>query len=202
MKEKLAERGYIYHYGVHGESKPSLSILFSRWPIVKGEMMDKKTKFHVDLQKGDHRVRICCVHLDSYELNDSDYESFERLSHAKTDSSTHRLLKKFAETTRRHEQEWKEELLPLVQSSQVPIIIAGDFNDTPASYIYQQATHLLSDPYVEQGRGFGTTYHGPFPAFRIDFILHSRDMEALSYKRISTPISDHYPIVTDLRLPK
>ncbi len=202
MKEKLAERGYKYHYGVHGESKPSLSILFSRWPIVKGEMMDKKTKFHVDLQKGDHRVRICCVHLDSYELNDSDYESFERLSHAKTDSSTHRLVKKFAETTRRHEQEWKEELLPLVQSSQVPIIIAGDFNDTPASYIYQQATHLLSDPYVEQGRGFGTTYHGPFPAFRIDFILHSRDMEALSYKRISTPISDHYPIVTDLRLPK
>ena len=165
-------------------------------------MFAKKTKFHVDLQKGDHRVRICCVHLDSYELNDSDYESFERLSHAKTDSSTHQLLKKFAETTRRHEQEWKEELLPLVQSSQVPIIIAGDFNDTPASYIYQQATHLLSDPYVEQGRGFGTTYRGPFPAFRIDYILYSRDMEALSYKRISTPISDHYPIVTDLRLPK
>ena len=129
LKEKLAERGYKYHYGVHGESKPSLNTLFSRWPIVRGEMMDKKTKFHVDLQKGDHRVRICCVHLDSYELNDSDYESFERLSHAKTDSSTHRLLKKFAETTRRHEQEWKEELLPLVQSSQVPIIIAGDFNN-------------------------------------------------------------------------
>ena len=73
-------------------------------------------------------------------------------------------MKKFAETTRQHEREWKEELKPLVEESTVPLIIAGDFNDTPASYIYQQATDLLSDPYVEQGRGFGTTYHGPrFP---------------------------------------
>ena len=82
----------------------------------------------------------------------------------------------------------------------MPLIIAGDFNDTPASYIYQQATDLLSDPYVEQGRGFGTTYHGPYPAFRIDYILHSHDLEALSYKRIPSAISDHYPIVVTLRM--
>ena len=56
------------------------------------------------------------------------------------------------------------------------------------------------DPYVNQGRGFGTTYHGPFPAFRIDYILHSHDFESLSYKRVKTNISDHYPIVVQLRL--
>lgn len=198
--DSLEARGYTYHYGVHGKNTRSQSILFSRCKMLKGYDMDRKSKFYADIEKNGKTVRVCCVHLDSYQLDEDDLESFENLSHAKTDSSTHRLMKKFAETTRQHEREWKEELKPLVEESQVPLIIAGDFNDTPASYIYQQATDLLSDPYVEQGRGFGTTYHGPYPAFRIDYILHSHDLEALSYKRIPSPISDHYPIVVTLKI--
>lgn len=199
LVDSIEAMGYQYHYGVHGSNTRSQAILFSRCKILKGYDMDRKSKFYADIEKEGCTVRVCCVHLDSYQLTDDDLESFEKLSHAKTDSSTHRLMKKFKETTRQHEREWKEELKPLVEASSVPLIIAGDFNDTPASYIYQQATDLLADPYVEQGRGFGTTYHGPYPAFRIDYILHSRDLEALSYKRIPSAISDHYPIVVTLK---
>lgn len=197
--DSLAALGYKHHFGVHGAEKPAQCIVYTRLPITQGQMMDEKTKFYVDLKKGERALRVCCVHLDSYELTSDDYESLERLSHAQTDSSTHKLLHKFTETTREHEEEWKTELLPLIESTTTPFVLAGDFNDTPASYIYQQASLLLKDSYVEQGRGFGTTYHGPFPAFRIDYILHSSNLEALSYKRITSPISDHYPIVTDLR---
>ena len=200
LVDSIEARGYQYHYGVHGSNTRSQAILFSRCKMLKGYDMDRKSKFYADIEKNGQTVRVCCVHLDSYQLDEDDLESFENLSHAKADSTTHRLMKKFAETTRQHEREWKEELKPLVEESTVPLIIAGDFNDTPASYIYQQATDLLSDPYVEQGRGFGTTYHGPYPAFRIDYILHSHDLEALSYKRIPSAISDHYPIVVTLRM--
>ena len=127
-------------------------------------------------------------------------EALESLSRAQTDSNTHRLLRKFKETTLRHEQEWDEELLPKVESSEIPFVLAGDYNDTPASYLYQKATKYLVDPYVEQGRGLGTTYHGPFPAFRIDYVLHSPDIDALSYKRVKTHISDHYPVVVTLKV--
>jgi endonuclease/exonuclease/phosphatase family metal-dependent hydrolase len=198
VKVSLLERGYAHSFGAHGPEKPSQCTLFSRYPIVKGEEIDGKSKFYVDVDKDGKMVRICCVHLDSYQLNSDDYESLERLSHVQTDSSTHKLLHKFTETAQQHEQEWNEELLPLIESTKIPFVIAGDFNDTPASYIYQQASKLLSDTFVEQGRGFGTTYHGLFPAFRIDYILHSNDLEALSYKRISTPISDHFPIVATM----
>ena len=197
--DSLEARGYTYHYGVHGSNTRSQGILFSRCRMLKGYDMDRRSKFYADIENNGCTVRVCSVHLDSYQLDNDDLESFENLSHAKTDSSTHRLMKKFAETTLQHEREWKEELRPLIETSSVPIVIAGDFNDTPASYIYQQATELLADPYVEQGRGFGTTYHGPYPAFRIDYILHSHDLEALSYKRIPSAISDHYPIVVTLR---
>ena len=162
--------------------------------------MDKQSKFGVDIRKGDLEVRVCCVHLDSYMLTEEDMVGLESLSHAKPDSNTHRVLKKLKETTIRHEQEWKGDLLPRVESSELPFVLAGDFNDTPASHIYQQATKHLIDPYVEQGRGMGTTYHGPYPAFRIDYVLHTPDLEAVSYKRVKTHISDHYPVVVTLKL--
>ena len=201
LLDSFLTRGYVYHYGVHGNNTRSPLVLYSRYPFSQVYDMHKPSKFFVDVVKNGHPVRICCVHLDSYQLDNEDLRSFEQLSHAQYDStSTHKLLSKFKETTRCHEYEWKEDLKPLVENSRIPIIIAGDFNDTPASYIYQQATKMLCDPYVEQGRGFGTTYHGPYPAFRIDYILHSEDIKALSYKRIKTNISDHYPIVVQFDL--
>ena len=200
MADSLKTRGYVNHYGVHGQNETSQVILFTRLPMVRMHDMDKKSMFAVDVKKGENEVRVCCVHLNSYQLTEEDMEGFENLSHAKPDSNTHRLLKKFKVTTLQHEQEWLGKLLPMVEESKLPFVLAGDFNDTPASYIYQQAKELLVDPYVEQGRGFGTTYHGPFPAYRIDYVLHTPDMEALSYKRVNTYISDHYPVVVNLRV--
>ena len=199
VADSLKARGYTYHYGVHGSNIRSQVIVLSRLPIVRTHDIDRQSMFAVDVRKGENEMRVCCVHLNSYKLNDKDMEGFESLSHAKPDSNTHRMLKKFKETTLRHEQEWLEEILPLVEASELPFVLVGDFNDTPASYIYQQAMELLIDPYVEQGRGFGTTYHGPYPAYRIDYVLHSRELEALSYKRINTYISDHYPVVVNLK---
>lgn len=201
VSDSLVARGYTTRYGTHGPQANASTILFSRCRLVKGHEMDKRTKFYADLRtKTGETVRVCVVHMDSYQLTDKDMEGFDKLTHAKPDSTTRGLLGKFVETTRQHEEEWTDELLPLIEATDVPIIIAGDFNDTPASYIYQQITRHLTDPYVEQGRGLGTTYHGPYPAFRIDYIFHSPELTPLSYKRIKTPISDHYPIVVTLKI--
>lgn len=197
--DSFESRGYAYHYGVHSTNTNSPLIFFSRLPIVKVYDMDRKSKFCVDIDKKGQTARVCCVHLDSYQFTEAEREGLENLTKARPDSNTHVMMKKFKETMRLHETEWKQELRSKVESADMPFILIGDFNDTPASYIYQQATDLLEDSFVNQGRGFGTTYHGPFPAFRIDYILHSSDLETLSYKRIKTSVSDHYPIVTRLR---
>lgn len=199
VSDSLKERGLMHCYSVHGEGCRAQSVVFSRWEL-EGHIMDKQSKFYVDLHKLGRTVRLCCVHLDSYELSDDDFKNFEKLAHAKPDSSTHNTLRKFTSTVRKHEHEWLTEILPLIESAECPVIVTGDFNDTPASYIYQQISRRLTDAYVEQGRGFGTTYHGPYPSFRIDYIFHSPTMKTLSYKRIKSPISDHYPIVATLRL--
>ena len=60
-----------------------------------------------------------------------------------------------------------------MNKSPFPIIICGDFNDTPNSYAYKKISHGLKDSFLEQGIGIGSTFLGKIPFLRIDYILHS-----------------------------
>lgn len=198
VTDSLVARGYKNHYGVHGANSYHPSVLFARCKIRGGKEMDKRSKFYADLEHEGRAFRVCSVHLDSYQLSDKDMEGFESLTHAKPDSNTHHLLRRFAATTRRHEKAWRRQLLPLIEETKTPLIIAGDFNDTPASYICQHLRKHLTDPFTQEGRGLSATYHGPYPAYRIDYIFHSRQWHTLAYRCIKTPISDHYPVVVTI----
>lgn len=198
--DSLSARGYRYHYGCNGRGKNSPSVVISRLPIRYTSPENGSTKFFVDIEKNGNPVRVCCVHLNSYKMDEEDLEVLQRLAHADMPDTVPGTIEKLKQAAREHQVEWDSLLLPMLEKSRVPVVLAGDFNDTPASYIYHQATKLFVDSYVEQGRGFGTTYHGPYPAFRIDYILHSPSMKTLSYKRIKTSISDHYPIVATVRV--
>ena len=83
------------------------------------------------------------------------------------------------------------------------IVVAGDFNDIPSSWLYAQVSKYLNDTYRDKGIGICRTYNGNgFPHFRIDYVFHSKEFQTLSYKRIKTDISDHYPVITSLELAK
>ena len=58
-----------------------------------------------------------------------------------------------------------------------PVLLCGDFNDTPISYSYSEIlSNNLKDAFVESGKGLGMTYIGAFPSLRIDYILHSKSI--------------------------
>ncbi|MNL40905.1 hypothetical protein D3C87_1632840 [compost metagenome] len=79
-------------------------------------------------------------------------------------------------------------------------LIAGDFNDTPASYAVTQLTSSLKNTFKEQGTGFGKTYNGKFPNFQIDYIATTQDIDVMNYRIIGARLSDHFPVRSDLRL--
>jgi endonuclease/exonuclease/phosphatase family metal-dependent hydrolase len=79
-------------------------------------------------------------------------------------------------------------------------IICGDFNDTPISYAYHQMKKGLKDAYVSTSFGPGITYHEDLFLFRIDYILHSKNMKAFGSKVDRLKFSDHYPLRTSLVL--
>ncbi|WP_187271025.1 endonuclease/exonuclease/phosphatase family protein [Neolewinella aurantiaca] len=85
-----------------------------------------------------------------------------------------------------------EEIRRYVRESPHPVIIGGDFNDVPSSYTYQRIlTPRLRDAWVEKGFGMGTTFTGPLPGLRIDFLLVDTSLNLVEMERFDTGFSDH-----------
>ena len=90
--------------------------------------------------------------------------------------------------------EQARELSLSIEKSPYPVILCGDFNDTPVSYSYRTISKNLEDCYGKAGRGFWTTYAGPIPGLRIDFILHSPSLSTKGFLTQKVRLSDHYPV--------
>lgn len=198
--DSLAAMGYTYRFGSRGgETTPHGTVVFSRLPITFVKRIDQQ-KVLVELEKNDRRFRLCCVHMDSYSFDLENRNDIEEMRHGRFDSTSHRTLSKAKETVLKHEEEWNTMLYPLIRDCSLPLILAGDMNDIPSSWLYSQITNYFDDTYRDEGSGFGSTYNGSFPRFRIDMVFHNDGFSTLSYHRLSSDISDHYPLLVSLEL--
>ena len=80
-----------------------------------------------------------------------------------------------------------------------PIIICGDFNDTPLSFSYHTLANELIDSFEKAGRGIGNS-HTKIPFLRIDYILHDSFFKTVKYNKHREALSDHYPISSELKI--
>ena len=86
-----------------------------------------------------------------------------------------------------------------IETSPYPVIVTGDFNDTPISYTYRIMRRGLKDAFVEAGYGAGFTYRGKYPPNRIDYILYNEDIQCTDFDIVKARYSDHYPIIAYFR---
>ena len=87
-----------------------------------------------------------------------------------------------------------------MNDSPYPIVVCGDFNDTPNSFSYQKIVNGLNDSFLQKGSGFGSTFLGKIPFLRIDYILHSPNVKIQSFTTHKAKLSDHKAIESSLAL--
>lgn len=191
-----AVTGIKYHYFQRLKNNYTGIAIFSRFPIVGKGHLSKLGAPHcnkcifADILVNKRNYRIYTVHLQSYFFSlDQEKQSLPgRLK------STFKKLK-FGLVNRGVQA---GELKQALAKSPYPIILTGDFNDTPLSYTYNQLSQGLNNSFTEKGSGYGKTYTGlPFP-FQIDYILSSPSFKTLSYQTVKQQPSDHYPVVAEL----
>ena len=181
--------------------------IFSKYPIVdKGTVVFNENyggnaSIYVDIEVNKQVIRIYNVHMQSISFGKEDYEYLDKVT-TKMDAEltpTRRIARMlWVAFTKRAEQ--VDIMKQTTASDGVPFIIAGDFNDTPASYAVTQMTSSLNNAFKIKGSGMGSTYNGKFPNFQIDYIATTKDINVLNYHVIKAKLSDHFPVRSDLRL--
>lgn len=175
--------------------------IFSKYPIVKKEAVHFEKRggnifIYADIKIGNDTIRVFNTHLESIRFRNEDYRYLSNLRNdVEQDEMAggikilKRLKRAYAKRTRQ-----VNILKAEIEKSPYPVIVAGDFNDTPSSYTYHKISDDLKDSFRECGSGFGKTYAGLFPSFRIDYLLHSENIYSAHYNTHREKISDHYPI--------
>lgn len=182
--------------------------IFSRYRIVNAEPVITDSSSNaiafVDIKYRGDTIRVYNVHLTSLHMSADDYATSQQLTTDPTlNQNTKRLLKKLSLAAQKRQKQ-VDILRANMDSCRYPIILCGDFNDTPASYSYNTIARTLKDSFRESGKGFGHTYHGKhLPQYRIDNILH--DKRYLSFGHTvgtKLKVSDHYPVIATISLQK
>ena len=203
--------GFVDHHEryaqkMYGRQNFGIS-LFSKYPIIEKGFVNFPEQngsfnycIYADLIKED-TFRVYNIHLQSIRLQKDDYAIFNENDKevAEQSSDAFKLINKI-----RHAYPVRAEQAKLIarhiKNSPYPVILCGDFNDTPLSYSYNQFSATMIDAFRNTSFGTGNTYAGNIPAGRIDYIFHSPEIGSREFKIQSEQLSDHFAISCKLFL--
>jgi endonuclease/exonuclease/phosphatase family metal-dependent hydrolase len=195
--------GFKYFKG--SENKQIL--IASKYPFENsGYLKFKRTHngaVFADVQWNGKTFRVYNLHLESNQITPQAEKLAESgdLQEKETWLEIGSILKKNKEASKKRAIQ-AEEISNHMKKSPYPILVCGDFNDTPSSYVYGILSEGLNDGFRQSGFGIGTTYAGRIPALRIDYILSGLDMDFKKSRVHRMGFSDHYPVTATLETKK
>ncbi len=203
---KFAEMAEMPHYYYHRKKNYGGNVLFSKYPIHTipeehslGDEAIYGVVAEVDAaEKG--RFYVAGVHLVSNQITDDEIDFLTESSKNQTDtvvSFGKSIIVKLKHAFTKRSGQMQTILKDLSQVDK-PVIVCGDFNDTPLSYICRQMKKSgFTDTFLAAGKGIGTTYAGKLPLLRIDYIWSNSQIRPAMFKRVRSKGSDHFPVILD-----
>lgn len=195
FKKKFGAKEYHSRFIYKKVGRQNFGVaLFSKLPVIaKGDVNfeledDQNYNFciFVDVVKDQDTFRIYNVHLQSF-----------RISKIEDDEPSSSMVKGIVQKLKTAYPKRADQALRInehIKSSPYPVIVVGDFNDTPVSFVYNQFQSHLTDAFLNCGSGIGSTYVGKMPAGRIDYLFHSPSLVSTNFEVQKRPFSDHRAI--------
>jgi len=205
LKALLNTRFYYFVPTNKNEYEAIGLAIFSKYPI-KGsgkipfiEGVPGNMSIYADLKVQDKTLRIYNVHFQSISFEKQDYDYLDKVKKMDTDLQPSKRILRMLKSAFLKRSSQVDIMKKEMATCKTPYLIAGDFNDTPASYVVTQITEGLNNSFIKKGSGLGKTYNGKFPNFQIDYIATSKELEVLNYKITEAKLSDHFPVRSDLK---
>lgn len=199
---------YYSHFKVIGTGKNRYYgiVTLSKFPITsRGDILHEKSSslsIYTDIVAGKDTIRIFNNHLQSFRLHRMERTFLNELVETSDDKETLNEIASISSSLKRgfvKRASQAKAVKARIDKSPYPVIVAGDFNDTPVSYSYRKIRKGLNDAFVSSGYGAGFTYRGNYPPNRIDYILYDDAIECRQFDIVKVKYSDHYPIIAYFR---
>jgi len=207
FSSKVDLSNYHFEVGVTAKSGGQFGVaVFSKYPIVESRSYPFGSGGNVGTQvildvKGD-TISVFNIHLESANIENSYYnysnQDIDDISQKEYSQRTKRVAMQLRDAYMKRSDQAKQ-IRKEINETSYPVIVCGDFNDTPVSFAYSKVKGGMQDTFKKGGFGLGNTYPA-IPIVRIDHVFASNDFSVNSYQIKKEKISDHYPIVTTLEL--
>jgi endonuclease/exonuclease/phosphatase family metal-dependent hydrolase len=164
--------------------------IFSKHPIIKSEELNFENTGNgalwADILIHKDTIRFICTHLQTTGY----YSTYGQGIKA--------VFKKMEENFIRRANQVKV-VRELIDTTRHPVIVCGDFNDTPHSFVYSAMKgDNLIDAFEKARFQMGGTFFRTLGLLRIDYIFHSKELETLTFFSERSDLSDHLPIYSVL----
>lgn len=174
--------------------------ILSRFPILDHRYVkfpDSGNDYlEADLLLGSDTVRVFSVHLQTSGISSLRHRFRKDYNR---NAPVDRVVSVLERNSRIRARQ-VEEIRTVIDSTHYPVILAGDFNDTPSSYTYRRLKGDMTDGFREVGNGFGGTFRYLGGVLRIDYILYDDSFEGVGYNTLADDVSDHKAVIAELRL--
>lgn len=207
IKKKLGFAPYLHtKYMNEGVLSKTGLALFSKYPIVnrgdKSASDEGPVYLFADIKINNDTIRVFNIHLESNHFDQKQINLIDSLiSGNSRDKKTEYLeIIKDMKKAYINRAAQAEKISEVIKASPYPVVVAGDFNDTPVSYAYKTISHDLEDAFVNSGGGLGASYREFTLPLRIDYILHDPAIRSSGFKTNNIKFSDHRPIQAQLYL--
>ena len=215
-------RRYVFlHYEKHfayndtmviSNTAKSLNALgiHTKYPIIRRERIPYRSEANGSvawwLKVDDDTLVVVNNHFESCHLNKDDREQYRQIikgnmSRDSVREESKMLMIKLAEANAKRASQIRAVRSYAQEHSQYPVIVCGDFNDSPISYSRHAMAEVMTDCFVETGRGIGLSYNQKAFSFRIDHFFCNEKLEPY-YCKIDAEMdgSDHNPLICWLKI--
>lgn len=188
------------------EPGSSLAI-FSRYPLEGGGYLpfDARTgngALWTDLRIDGRPLRIATAHLQTTGVSRlaGYFYRQRRLGNREGELLAAREIEDSMVSNAVRRAKQAEALARMTDTLASPIVLCGDFNDTPASYTYRVVTTSMTDAFRQVGRGYGATFREYHGILRLDYAFYGTGIEPLRYRIPDVDYSDHRPVIFSFNL--
>ncbi len=206
--DKVNSESYkeYFPYMVTGQSD---MVIYSRYPIKRSKNipfeMTNNSAMWVEVKVNDQVIRVYNAHMETTGINGMLRHAAKAQMATGMEIESNALLRALygTYTIGMMARSGHANILAMdMREAEVPIIVCGDFNDVPYSYVYNTMKGELIDGFKECGSGWMYTFRGGQKKVRIDYIFHDKMFKGLTYYKRDLTYSDHYPVFLKLEMNK